>query len=171
MRGPERNVSRGVTQKTKRRKKFGVADTTWFLALRPLVEMVRTRSTLGCYTYETLPPQLQRLYDLKGEQAHRNQREEDAAADLFTWFKKLFVTADLLAMEGHGYVYQTFVSPPSVATLASEDLRPFYRRRSFDGVSWYAATYINTKDVKALKLIQESTTRKLQQAWRSRLPQ
>jgi hypothetical protein len=144
-------------------------DTAWFLALRPLVEMVRTKSTLGCYTYEKLPRQLQRLYDLRGEEAHRNQREEDAAADLFTWFKKLFVTADLLAMENHGYVYQTFVSPPSVTKLASEDLRPFYRPRSFDGKSWYAATYINAEDIKALKLIQESTTRKLQQAWSSRL--
>lgn len=143
-------------------------DDTDFLALRPLVQMVQTRSTLGCWTYESLPPQLQSLYILKGEEAQRNQ---DAAADLFTWFTKLFAIADLLTMEGHGLVYQTFVSPPSVIKLASEDLRAFYRSRSFDGRSWYAAKYINSDDVNALKLIQASTIRKLQQVWISRLKQ
>lgn len=143
--------------------------TDWFLDLRGQVNLVLTKSSIGYWTYETLPSQLQCMYTVCGEQALKRQDNQVEDAQLFKWFAKLFATYDLLQMEGHGLLYQTFISPPSVDLVASEDLAIFYRKRTFDGKSWFAAKYIDDKDVVYLKAIQASTTRMLLKAWKLRL--
>jgi hypothetical protein len=128
--------------------------------------MVNTNESIGLCTYEHLPVAFQRLYLLKFEEAKR-QPLSQLAWQMFVLFKKFFDTHDLLAMENHGLIYQTFVSPPNVTDLASKDLAQFYYKRSWDDNKshYYAAKYIDARDIAQLKKIQASTVKKLKETW------